>query len=1163
MNNITLLEIQPIIRYWLKQLFLLMKLIAIFFTVVLLQASSYGYGQKVTLRDNSMKLDMIFKELNKQTGYKFLYDNLDIQSSPDVNIDIKDVTLEEALDNTFSMIPFSYKIFGNTVVIKKTAERSGTKQNRTVSGKVFDENGAPVFNVNVTVKGTNAATVTNQEGAFSIEIPASSSTLVFSSVGYERQEIITGANSNLQVYLAASESRLDEVVVVGYGTQRRADVIGSVSQIKGEELTQAPAMNITNTLAGRLPGLTVLQQSGRPGADDAGLRIRGTSSYTGSASPLIIIDGVQRPSFSHLDASEIESITLLKDAVSTAVYGLQATNGIVLITTKKGQQQKPTISYNGSVQIGSNTRFPKFLNGPDYMEWYNKGIEVDNDYNMHTGVDPAPFIYSQDQINALRNGTNENPLFGNTDWVGELVDRNSISQHHSITVNGGTESIRYFTSVSYLDQDGVIEKTNFKRYNVRSNVDADLSSVLNVALNLGLRQQHTNTPGISPDNTAYMNPFYQAARMLPNLPMFAENGMYTAHNSNAGWVSPLAAIAESGYQNALGNVFQGDLTFNVKVPWVEGLSAKVLTAYDFTGTENKSWLAPYATMGRQRDQVNGNFIEIPNPPGITRTTLRQSYHKNFRRTFQPSINYKKQFGEHSINALALYEWSRYSNNLFSGGANNFPLEGLHEIDFGSKAPEDLVTQTGSSGLDSRAGYVGRLNYSFKETYLVEAAARYDASINFPVENRWDIFPAFALGWIASNESFVKDNISALDYLKFKGSWGKTGRENISNFTYMQTYSLTTSPVVVVGGKPIAAVFTNAIPNSDIKWETARTANFGFESTWLDGKLGVDIEGFYRVTTDILAGVGGLYPLSLGGYYPAFTNFGIVDNRGIDLQIRHNNKLGEFEYGITGNLNWAKNKIIRRDEISNLPLWRRTVGGSVGDKYGFLADGFYQNWEETGNAISPSAGPVAPGYFKYTDINGDGRITRDDDFVKIGRSNMPELMFGLNFNFKYKNLDLSALFQGATLSTVALGGTYEGSAGVTTAIDANTVFTRSFDGFGNSPYYIVENSWSPDNPNASFPRLSSSKASLSPHNVHVNSGWMRDGSYLRLKAAQIGFAIPKRLTSSIDVQQVRFFVSGSNLFTWDHLKFLDPEMPNVSNGFYPQQRIISGGLTVTF
>lgn len=1059
----------------------------------------------------------------------------------------KQKTLSAVL-TVLALLFFQYDVIGQAV---------------TVRGKVTDSKGEPLPGVSVVRKGEKAGTSTDTEGNFRLQVTPTTTSLVFSYVGFEKAEVNIKGKSTVNVTLKESMSQLNEVVVVAFGTQKKANVIGSVAQIKGDEIRQAPAMNITNALAGRLPGLTTLQQSGRPGADDATLRIRGVTSYASSQGPLIIVDGVQRPSFSNLDPTEIESISVLKDAVSTSVYGLQAANGIILITTKRGSTQKPTISYDGSVMVGQNTRFPKFLNGPDYMEWYNKATDVDNDYLMHTGTDPVAKVYSQEQIDALRNGTNTNPLLGNTDWVGELVGKTSLSQHHSVTVNGGTEKVKYFTSLGYLDQDGVVDKTGFKRYNVRSNIDAELSKVFSVSLNLGLRQQNTTTPGISPDDDAYLNPFYQAVRMLPNLPMYAPNGMPVGYRSNAGWINPIAVVQQSGYQNNEANVFQGNLAFNIRVPWVKGLTMKVLTAYDKTGTENKSWLTPYTLMGRDRDVTTGDFITINTLPGITRTTLRQSYNQNNRRTLQPSINYSNRFGDHSLEVLALYEWSQYKSNVFSAGASNFPLPGIHEIDFGGKGEKDVIASTGKADVDSRAGYVGRLNYGYKDKYLIEVAARYDASVKFPKENRWDVFPAVGLGWVISKEPFFKDNVSFVDNLKLKGSVGRSGNDRISGaFSYLQTYQLTKDPVVVIGGTPVAALYTSAPPNTAIKWETSTTTNVGFESLMFNGKLGVDFEWFYKVTNDILNPVGGLYPYSIGGYYPAFVNYGIVDNRGFDLQIRHNNAIGELKYGITGNLNWAKNKIIRRDENTSLPAWQRTVGRSVGEKIGFIVDGMYQNWDEASNGISPSAGVIAPGFFKYHDLNGDGRITRTDDMTYIGRSNMPQLMYGLNFDLKYRGFDFSALLQGAALCDVSLAGTYEGSSG-TTGVDDNTPFTKTFYGYGNSPYFLVENAWTPDNPNAEFPRLSAYKAPLSAHNAHINSGWIRNGAYLRLKAVQFGYTIPKKVIGRAGIQQVRLYATGSNLFTWDHLKYLDPEMPNVNNGFYPQQRIYSFGVNLTF
>jgi len=1037
-------------------------------------------------------------------------------------------------------------------------------QDHTVSGIITDERGAPLSGASIKVAKTNRGVASDDNGRFTIRIDAAKATLEISMTGYAARTVQVKAGDDIRISLKESLKELNEVVVVGYGSQRRAKVVGAVAQLNGDELKKAPAMNVTNMLAGRLPGLTTLQQSGRPGADDATLRIRGVGT-TQNASPMILIDNIERPSFAHLDPSEIESITILKDAVSTAVYGLQAANGIILITTKRGKNQRPTVTYDGALTVNQNTRFPKFLNGPDYMEWYNKGTEMDNEYNIHTNTNPVPLVYTQEQIDAVRNGTNTNPLLGNTDWVGMLLDNNSLSQQHSVGIRGGTDKVRYYTTFGMLDQDGIVANTGFQRYNLRSNLDAELNKYLSVSVDVGLRQTNTRTPGIAPDNTAYLNPFYQAVRTLPNLPMYAPNGLPTAYRSNAGWVNPIASVEKSGYQRTQSNIFQGNMNFNVKIPGVEGLTGKLLLGYDKTGTEGKSWLTPYTVMGRDRDVVVGDFVEINTLPGITRNTLRQNYSQNFRKTLQGSLSYDRSFGDHSISALALYEWSQAKNSVFSTGASNFDLTDIHEIDYGSKDPLYFVSPTGSSNVtDSRAGIVGRVNYSYLDKYLLEVAVRSDASVLFAEEYRWNAFPGVGAGWVISKENFFDNLSNTVNFLKIRASIGSQGNGKIGSysFPYLSTFSLTTSPVVVIGGKPTNALYTNALANPKLKWETAVTRNVGFEAILWDGLLGVDFDWFYKHTRDILTSAGSLYPLSYGGYFPSVINHNRVANKGFDLQLRHKNKIGELDFGLTGNLNWAKNKILRLNESDGIPAWQRRLGRSVGEKIGFVVEGMYQTWEETANAASPSAGVVAPGFFIYKDINGDGRLTRADDMTYIGRSNLPELMFGLNIDLRYKGFDFSALIQGAALCDVSLAGTYEGSSG-TSGVDDNTPFTKTFYGYGNSPYFLVENAWTPDNPNAEFPRLTAYKSSLSAHNAHINSGWIRDGSYVRLKSVQLGYTLPASWIRAAKIQNVRLYVSGFNLITLDKLKYLDPEMPNVNNGFYPQQRMFSGGISVTF
>ncbi|WP_164126369.1 SusC/RagA family TonB-linked outer membrane protein [Sphingobacterium luzhongxinii] len=1034
-----------------------------------------------------------------------------------------------------------------------------------ISGKVVDEKGKPIPGVSITFGKGGVKSISDAEGGFSVTSDVMPTELSVSSLGYiTHKTLVERAQSNIMITLESEDKYLDEVVVVAYGTQKRKDLVGSVAQIKGDELRKTSTMNLNNTLAGRVPGVVALQQSGRPGADGAGLRIRGYQS-SGGSSPVVIVDGIQRESFGYLDADEIESISFLKDAVSAAAYGIQGQAGVIIVKTRQGVKGKAQVTYNGSYEVGQNTRFPKFLNGPDYMEWYNTATEVDNDYLSNTGGTPVPLLYSRELIDAVRDGSNTNPLFGNTDWLGMLVGRNSRSQHHSVTASGGGENTRYFTSLSHFDQDGVIKKTDFKRYNVRYNLDFEANEYLSFGLNLGLRQQITKLPGYAPDNIAYMNPFYQAVRMLPNLPTHAPNGLPVSYNSNAGWVNPVSAVEESGYQNYWANIFQGTSHVLFKVPGVKGLEAKVVVAYDYNNQEAKSFTGPYSTMGRAREQVTGDFTLIETAPGMNKTTLRQSFSKTTRLAFNPSLSYNTTINDdHSVGALLLYEWSQKKGNVFSAGASNFPIDLIHEINFGSTDVNDIINPTGSASVDdSRAGYVARVNYAYKGKYLFEGTSRWDASINFAEKDRWRAFPGAGVAWVVSEESFFKDKFTFIDFFKLKSSYGKLGndRERYGSYAYKYTFS-NVRAVNVIGGEVVSAVYTNGFPNPDLQWEVTEKTNVGLESTFLNGKFGFNFEWFYEYTSGILGSIGNLYPPTIGGYHPSLYNIGEFDNRGFDAQLRYNQKFDGLDVRLVGNVTFAKNRYLKLNQAANTPEWQNLIGKPRGTKIGFVTDGFIDTWEEAANTSSPSGGIVAPGFFRYKDLNGDGRITRTDDMTYIGRSNMPELLYGLNIDLAYKGFDFSALLQGAGRSSVSLAGTYEGSSG-TSGIDDNTPFTRTFYGYGNSPYFLVENAWRPDNTDAEFPRMTAYKAQLSSHNAHINSGWIRKGDYLRVKSLQLGYTLPQDWTKQAKIQKVRLVATGSNLFTFDYLKYLDPEMPNVNNGFYPQQRVFSFGVNVTF
>lgn len=1153
----------------------------------LLAETGYSQDKEISLKlANTYTIENVISEIEKTTDYVFIY-NEDVvpKLKKEAKVDINNRSLNEILNQLLEGTDLGYSFASKQITIYRDEfkkEQSGVgltkpilvqqETKRTIKGQVVGIVGEPIIGANIMEKGTKNGTVTDYDGYFSLDVD-NNAVLHISYIGYISQDVNTAGTTTFNIVLEEDTQSLEEVVVVGYGIQKKTRVVGSVSQVSGEVLRKAPSMNVTNVLAGRIPGLSVTQTTGNPTGSDAIMRIRGVSTYSESgSSPLIIIDGVQRSQFSNLDVEEIESITLLKDAVSTAIYGLQAANGIILITTKRGTESKPEMSYTGAVTINQNTRFPKFLNGPDYMEWYNKATEMDNDYRIYKELPLQQYYYTQEQIEAVRNGTNTNPLLGNTNWVEELLGDNSLSHQHSLNLRGGSKNLRYFATVGFSNQEGVVENTSSERYNARTNLDANLTKAISVSFDLSVRKHNNNTPGISPDDNAYLNPIFQAVRMHPNLPMYTPDGSYTGSPSGINYINPIAAVRESGYRKRISDEFQGNITFKIKVPGVEGLEVKFLTAYDKNVIENKEWRSPYILMGRSPGQTIGDFTPIlqrvPETYELeTKSFLRQSFAQRTRITTQPALSFIREFQDHAISLLALYEWSEYKTNNFQAGGSNFNLTSIQELSKRSTRPEDWVAPWGGSGTDIRAGYVGRAHYSYKNKYLLELVNRFDASIKFAPKNRWKAFPGLGLGWVVSGEDFFQKAQSHINHLKIKGSVGQSGNDGgIQPFSYLRTF-LYSNNVNVIDGNPVAGIRTSNVPNEDLKWETTTSANLGLESVLWKGLLSIDFEVFYKVTKDILNNPAGLYPLSLGGYVPAAINYGKMDNKGFDLALNHRNQYKDFKYGATLNLNWARNKILRRDESSDLPAWQRTIGRSYGEKLGFIVDGMYQTWEEVENAYSPSGDGLAPGFFKYRDINGDGKITFEDDFTFIGRSNIPELTYGLNLDMQYKGFDLSIFFQGAALCDVALAGVYGGNnlGGVQPGTPDNTTFTEPFydAGYGNSPYYLVENSWRPDNTNAEYPRLSTHNSLTTRHNAWPNSAWIRNGAYVRLKTMQIGYTLPQRMLSIFYLESIRLYVSGFNLLTWDSVKYMDPELPNVNNGFYPQQRMYSLGANLTF
>ena len=1012
-----------------------------------------------------------------------------------------------------------------------------------VRGRVVDTTGETLIGVNVIVKGTSQGTVSDINGEFSLPVPSSNSTLIFSYVGFVEQEIPLNGRTYLNVTMEQDTEILDEVIVVGYGTQRRTSVTGAVSTLSDTELIKAPVVGVTNVLGARVAGVTMLQQTGQPGQDAASLLVRGEGAT-------YIVDGVIR-SINEIDPNEIESISILKDATSASVYGLNATS-VIIVTTKRGKEGQLGISYNGSYGISQNANQIKWLDGPGYAYWYNMARELDGDEPVFTSA----------QVEKMRSGTDG---WGNTNWYDEVFGVGS-TMNHNVNATGGTDKVKFFSSISAFQQKGNVDRFDYSRYNLRANIDSKITDNITLVMNIAGRLDEHNRPSYSADPNDWHNIPQQAVRALPYLPMrvTANDGKeyYTSTRTASSPVSPIAAIYESGYSRPRNTTIQTNFSLNYDAPWMEGLSLKFMGAYDKFFQFNKSLIIPYQTMiGALPSSSTERIDYVPFLNNSGNTSLSESGHSATNIVTQSSFTYDKSFDKHKINLFGLAETrSAYSNTL---GATGYGLDFLELAELSKitnttgNGEERIPSISGSSAQSRLIGFVGRLNYDYDGRYLLEASIRRDGSYLFSgmQGSRWVNLPAISAGWRMNNEEwFAADWV---DNLKIRGGIGKTATSAVRAFQYLNLMTLS-SNALILGDQRQSMLYTGTLGNPYLSWAKAITYNLGAEFMAWRGLLGVEIDAFYKYQYDLLASVGGSYPPSMGGYFFSSDNVNKIDYRGFDFTISHNHKIGDFRYGIK----WVGTLAYRRwlyyaGDSENTPDYRKLTGKEVGSQLGFIAEGLFQSQEEIDNSPTITGSGVLPGYIKYKDRNGDGKISYAQDMGYVGKSPYSRFQTSLNLNGSWKGFDFDVLFQSGLGRTVALTGVYTstGSEGI---MD-NTAFTKLFYHGGNSPQFLPENSWTPDNTNAEFPRLS--LVTVSSNNAYSSTFWYRNGNYLRLKSFQVGYTIPQSFTRSAGIDRIRLYVEGSNILTFSELtKYnIDPESPGVNNGYYPQQRTLSFGL----
>ena len=954
---------------------------------------------------------------------------------------------------------------------------AGANAQVKVEGSVFDEMDNPLIGVSVFTENRKAGTVTDVDGHFSITVPNTREILTFSYVGYTTQKVTLKGRKLLKVVLKEDSELLDEVVVVGYGTQKKGSVTGAISQVGNKELKMAPSGSLSNMLAGRLPGLITKQSSGQPGQDGSSLYIRGNGA--GDGDPLIVVDGVVTDYFPSFSQDEVESITILKDATAAAVYGVRAAAGVILVTTKRGTVQKPTVTVNSSVTLSQNTNFPKFLNGPDFAYWYNTAQRMD-------GVAEESLRFSADEIARIENPGSDEQVYGNTDWFDLLFKDVAPTYTNNVSVSGGTDKLKFFASVGAYNQKGIIDKTSYDKYNFRSNMDAKITDNVDLSLGLSGYVSTDSEPGAGAGPGTYASIFQQAMLSYPYL-RSEYNGLPVGslNLDGNGNNNPIAARDLSGKNTNKKTYFQGNVSMKWQLP-VKGLSVKLNGSYVKHYAMRKKYFLPYdLNCWNQSTRSWG----VEKGRIASTASLNQWFTETEEYTIQPAIEYANNFGKHAVSGLFLYEFTNSKFSSLSAGREDFPITDIMDM-----------------------------------------------------------------SWRLSQEDFFKEAVPFMENLKIRASAGRLGSDRaISNtMTYFSTASLSTDPIVLFGNTPQKYLSISRPVNPLLKWELTDTYNVGIESSMWNGLLGVELDVFYMKTTRSLESQSASFPPSLGDYYPAYTNYGSHDNRGFELVLTHHNCIKNFSYNVRGNISWARNKILKMTEDPNVPNYMRSTGRPMGEYWGFVAEGLFQTEEEI--AHSAVYGPTLPGDIKLKDINGDGKITYDQDRVPIGRSSTPEMMFGLNIGAEWKGIDFSMLWQGAALFDVNLCGMY-----ANVGYD-NTFYTKPFYCDGNTPYYLVENSWRPDNPDAEYPRL----GIVSRDNGgKMSSWWVENGTYIRLKSMQIGYTLPSQWVTPAGIKKVRFYVSGGNLLTFSHLKHLDPEMPSVNQGYYPQQRTYELGLNVTF
>lgn len=1007
-------------------------------------------------------------------------------------------------------------------------------QTKQVTGVVKDATGETVIGASVVEKGTTNGVITDFDGVFKLTV-SENAVLQISYIGYQTQEVKVAGKTTLDITLREDTEMLEEVVVVGYGAQKKESVIGAISQVTSKDLLSTPSANISQAISGKITGVITSQTSGAPGADDAQIYIRGRATFAGDAQPLVLVDGVER-SFSQIAPDDIETISVLKDASATAVYGVRGANGVMLITTKRGKEQKPVVSLTANWQIQSPTRKDTYLDSYQSVMLLEEALANDG----------LPSQFSADDIEMYRRSVagelsgRDAMLYPNVDWYDQVLSNTAPAQRYNVSVTGGTKRMRYYASGEFYDQKSIVKNLSndqfgntsspgFRRYSFRANTDFFLTTDLTFSVNFGTRFEERRGPNTNDSDPNYSEIFYElnhtpgwlfpVSYSIPNGESTRTLYAGTSQYQN----NIVARLTEAGYYKSTNVVNETNFIVDYKMDWLtEGLSVKGMLSFDYENLHRNNYTRNFATY-ELNDPANYESLTAYNKFNTdTELTHGSEFTSIYKLYMEAQVNYARKFGKHDVTAMALYM----------------------QNDYRSKA--DLAKRY--------QGLVGRVTYAWDDRYLAEFNAGYNGSENFMKGKRFGFFPAFSIGWRLSNEAFMQKYSDWLNNLKIRASYGQVGNDVYQvngvqqRFLYEQKWSQITNDYYF-GTTGQTGIYDAQYPNYGVTWERAHKYNVGIEFGFFNGMLTGNVDVFYEKRNDILTTY--LTRPEWVGVVMAAANLGKTKNQGYEIELKHSNHIGsDFHYTIGFNFSHARNEILSMDEPDIKTDYRKREGHPINQYFGLICDGYVTQADlDSGNLpVSRFSSDVKVGDLKYRDMNQDGFIDdRDETF--IGYSDIPENMYALNLSANYKNWGFSVMFQGVDH--------------VSRYYDAEAMF--AFINGGKVKEHHLER-WNPAESeaynlaHAKYPLLHYND--YGDHNQRQNSYFLKNGAFLRLKNIELSYTLPERWSHKVGMSDCRLYINANNLVTWDHLDGLTDPESNGSNRF-PIMKTVNFGVNIKF